>query len=89
VVQEVIAMVTKSFRIDEKTVEEVEHFAAGLNFSQVVNEALEAWLAERRRQQRDELVRQSCRARSEAERAELDEIAEQASQSALGLLEDK
>jgi predicted transcriptional regulator len=82
-------MVTKSFRIDEGMVQEVEKLASELNFSQVVHQALEAWIQERRRQYRDEMVRQSCRARSEAELAELDEIAEQAGQSALGLLKDE
>lgn len=53
-------MITKSFRIDEKTAREVEDFAPGLNFSQVVNQALAAWLKERRRQRRDELVRLSA-----------------------------
>lgn len=84
-------MITKSFRIDEKTAKELDDFAetSGLNFSQIVHQALAAWLQERRRQARDELVRQSCRARSEAEQAELAEIAEQASESALGLMKDK
>ncbi len=82
-------MITKSFRIDEKMAQEVDRLAADLNFSQVVHQALEAWIQERQRQHRDELVRQSCRARSEAELAELDEIAEQAGQSVLGLLKDE
>ena len=82
-------MITKSFRIDEKTAQEVDYFASGLNFSQIMHQALAIWLQERRRQHRDELVRQSCRARSEAELAELDEIVEQAGQSALDLLEDE
>jgi hypothetical protein len=83
------AMITKSFRIDETTAKEVEDCASGLNFSQVVHQALAMWLQERRRQLRDELVRQSCRARSRAELAEFDQIAEQAGQSSLGLLEDE
>lgn len=82
-------MITKSFRIDEKTAREVENFASGLNFSQIMHQALAAWLQERRRQRRDELVRQSCRARSEAELAEFDEIAEQAGRSALNLMKDE
>jgi hypothetical protein len=82
-------MITKSFRIDEKTAREAEDFAPGLNFSQIMHQALAAWLQERRRQRRDELVRQSCRARSEAEQAEFDEITEQAGQSAVGLIKDE
>jgi hypothetical protein len=81
-------MITKSFRIDEETAEEVKYFASGLNFSQVMHEALAKWLQERRREHWDELVRQSCRARSKGELTEFDEIAEQAGQSVLGLLED-
>ena len=83
------AMITKSFRIDEKTAKEVDRLASGLNFSQVMHQALEAWLKERRRQQRDELVRRSCRARSQVELAEFDEMVEQAGQSSLGLLTDE
>lgn len=82
-------MITKSFRIDEKTAREIKEFAPGLNFSQVVNQALAAWLKERRRQRRDELVRESCRARSEAELAEFDEITEQADRSTLNLMKDE
>jgi hypothetical protein len=82
-------VITKSFRIDEQTAREVEDFAGGLNFSQVVNQALAAWLQERRRQHRDELVRQSCRARSEAELAEFGEIAARAGRSALNLMKDE
>ncbi|HPD29397.1 MAG TPA: hypothetical protein PLL20_05340 [Phycisphaerae bacterium] len=82
-------MITKSFRIDEKTAQEVNRFASGLNFSQVMHQAIEAWLRERRREHRDQLVRQSCRARSKAELAEFDEIAEQAGQSALELMKEE
>ncbi|NLE59283.1 MAG: hypothetical protein GX616_13055 [Planctomycetes bacterium] len=82
-------MITKSFRIDERTAQEVDRFASGLNFSQVMHQAIEAWLRERRREHRDQLVRQSCRARSKAELAEFDEIAEQAGQSALDLMKEE
>ena len=82
-------MITKSFRIDEKTAKEVDNYASGLTFTQVMHQALAAWLQERRRQHRDDLVRQSCQARSEAELAEFDEIVEQAGQSVRGLLKDE
>ena len=82
-----MAGITKSIRLPQELINEVEMLRGDQNFTEVVTEAVAQWLRCQRRRHEDQLIEQALTGLPPEQREAEDRLAGVASQSALRTLE--
>ena len=80
-------MLTKSVRLPQEIVDDVRALSPETNFTEVILQALQRWIAEKRRQAEDAMIARALSGVSAQQREEETELAATASKSSRRVME--